>query len=71
MMEQFVQTTIARGRPWTDPDFPPTQASLYDADIDEVDEAMYKSFSWKRASEIFNPVYIFEDGVEPNDINQG
>ena len=70
-MERFVQATIARARPWTDPDFPPTLASLYDADADEVDEAVYKSYSWKRASEIYNPVYIFKDGVEPNDINQG
>ena len=30
---------------------------------------MYDSFTWRRASEIYNPAYIFEDGIEPNDIN--
>lgn len=70
-MERFVQETIAKGKPYTDPDFPPEQSSLWDPTIDEVDEAQYKSFSWKRASLIYNPCYIFEDGVEPNDINQG
>ena len=71
-LERFVQATIAKGKPWTDPDFPPNQSSLYDPAIDnEVDVDTYNSFSWKRASEIFKPAYIFEDGVEPNDINQG
>ena len=32
---------------------------------------MFNSFQWKLASAIYNPVYVFEDGVEPNDINQG
>ena len=36
-----------------------------------MDEKLYKSFKWKRASDIYKPVYVFEDGVEPNDINQG
>lgn len=71
-MEQFVWQTIAKGKPYTDPDFPPEQKSLYDPRIDtEIDERTFQSFSWKRASEIYNPVYVFEDGVEPNDINQG
>ena len=68
-MEKFVQETIARGRPWTDPDFPPEKKSLYDPAIDTVDQKAFNSFTWKRASEIYNPVHIFEDGVEPNDIN--
>ena len=38
-MERFVQETIAKGKPWTDPDFPPEQESLWDPAIDEVDEA--------------------------------
>ena len=29
------------------------------------------SYTWKRASEIYNPLHIFEDAIEPNDINQG
>lgn len=70
-MERFVQATIAKGKPYVDPDFPPEKSSLYDPAIDEVDAANYNSFSWKRAGEIYQPAYVFEDGVEPNDINQG
>ena len=70
-MEKFVWETIAKNKPWTDPEFPPMAKSLYDPEIDQVDEALYKSFTWKRASQIYKPLYIFEDGVEPNDINQG
>lgn len=36
-----------------------------------MDRDQFDSYKWKRASEIYNPVYVFEDGVEPNDINQG
>ena len=69
-MERMVQETIAKGKPWTDPDFPPMQKSLYDPSIDnKVDVTFYNSLSWKRASQIYKPVYIFEDGVEPNDVN--
>ena len=45
--------------------------SLYDPSIDQVDENLYRSFSWKRASQLYKTVHVFEDGVEPNDINQG
>lgn len=33
-LELMVQKTIARGKPWTDQDFPPTVKSLYDPAID-------------------------------------
>lgn len=68
-MERFVQETIMKGKPWTDPEFQPKKSSLYDPSIDQVDQSTYDSFTWKRASKIYNPLYIFEDGVEPNDIN--
>jgi len=69
-MEKMVQETIAKGKPWTDPDFKPERSSLYDPRIDtSVDQASFNKFTWKRASEIYKPVYIFEDGIEPNDIN--
>ena len=56
--------------PFTDHAFPPERSSLYNPDVDlEAKTARLDSFSWKRASEIFNPAYIFEDGIEPNDIN--
>lgn len=70
-MDAFVRKTISAGKPWTDPDFPPQASSLYNPKIDEVDRNAFDSFTWKRASAIYNPLYIFEDGVEPNDINQG
>ena len=70
-MERFVQETIAKGKLWTDPDFPPEMKSLFDPRIDEDDPQKYQALSWKRASEIYKPLYVFEDGVEPNDINQG
>ena len=68
-MERQVNEIIARGEPFTDSEFPPRTSSLYDPQLDEVDRAAFDSFQWKRASQIYNPVYIFEDGVEPNDIN--
>ena len=49
-MERFVQSQIAKGQPWTDPDFPPEAKSLYDPRIDQVDQDTYAKFSWKRAS---------------------
>ena len=52
-MERFVQSTIQKGKPWTDPEFPPEQSSLYDPRLDDVDQQTYQSFSWKRASEIY------------------
>ena len=72
-MERQMYEIIQLGKPWTDAEFPPERKSLYDPKIDtEVDDPRkFNNLTWKRASEIFNPVYIFEDGVEPNDINQG
>ena len=71
-MERQMYEIIQMGKPWTDPEFPPERKSLYDRTIDkEADPKTYNAFTWKRASAIFNPIYIFEDGVEPNDINQG
>ena len=48
-MERFVQETIAKGKPYTDPDFKPDRSSLYDPTIDEVDRRTYDAFTWKRA----------------------
>ena len=72
-MERQMYEIIQLGKPWTDSEFPPERKSLYDPKIDtEVDDPRkFNNLTWKRASEIFKPVYIFEDGVEPNDINQG
>ena len=67
----MLNEAIQKGEPWIDYDFPPERSSLYDAAIDQVDTHAYNSFSWKRASEIYSPVHIFEDGIEPNDVCQG
>ena len=67
-MERIVRQAIERNKPWTDDSFPPERKSLYDPKIDQVDAATYNSLSWKRASEIYNPIYVFEDGVDPNDV---
>jgi len=68
-MERFVEETIAKGQPWTDPDFRPDESSLYDPNVDSIDEASWQRFTWKRGGEIYSPAFIFEDGIEPNDIN--
>ena len=69
-MEKMVQQVIAKGKPWTDPDFPPDLSSIYHRRIDtQCDQGAFNKLSWKRASEIYKPVYVFEDGIEPNDIN--
>jgi hypothetical protein len=53
-MWQFVKDVIAKGAPWTDPDFPPQLKSLYDPRIDRVDDPdMYEEFEWKRFREIY------------------
>ena len=36
-----------------------------------MNEEKYNKYKWKRAHEIYNPVYMFRDGIEPNDIEQG
>ena len=69
-MKLQVDKIIGIGKPWSDDEFPPNGSSLYDKNIDvDIDQRTFNSFKWKRASEIFNPIYIFEDGIEPNDIN--
>ena len=70
-MERMVNETIAKGQPWTDESFPPDRSSLYDVSIDQVDTDAYNAYTWKRASDIYNPLFIFDDGIEPSDVNQG
>jgi len=43
-MERFVEETIAKGKPWTDPDFQPCESSLYDPNVDSIDEASWQRF---------------------------
>ena len=64
----MVNETIQQGQPWTDTEFPPERSSLYDIKIDQVDVKTFNSITWKRASDIFNSVYVFEDSIEPNDV---
>ena len=70
-MERYVEEQIFLGQKWTDDKFPPEVSSLYDNNVDEVDTVKYDAYTWKRANEIYDPVYMFQDGIEPNDIEQG
>ena len=67
----FVESVIATGKPWTDPDFPPHISSLFDPENDEGKIETYKLIQWRRVAEIFKKPAIFTDGVTPNDIKQG
>lgn len=49
-MQEFVKKVIDSGKPWIDTEFPPELSSLYDPNIDSVDESKYKSYKWKRLS---------------------
>ena len=60
---------IQKGKPWTDPDFPPKLKSLFDPAIDKGDKSKFAAYEWKRASECYDNPKVFDDAIEPNDIN--
>ena len=63
-----VQAIIEAGEPWTDPDFPPTQDSLYAPG----EKPVARDYEWKRASEIYgDKLKVIDHEVDPNDVNQG
>ena len=62
---------IAKRKPWTDPDFPPTQLSLYSAEMQDIDLESFNDLGWKRASEICSPTQLFKDEMDPSDVIQG
>jgi hypothetical protein len=64
----FVESVIATGKPWTDPDFPPHISSLFDPENDEGKIETYKLIQWRRVADIFKKPAIFTDGVTPSDI---
>ena len=71
-MEKFVMEVIQKGKPWTDPDFPPRIESLHNPSLDEPNDLQkYKAFKWKRFKDIYKMPVMFKDGIDPNDINQG
>ena len=53
LFQRLVQTRIASGRPYTDPDFKPNSLSLFDPENDQGDATKFNRVQWKRASEIF------------------
>ena len=72
-MEQFTdyKQVISNGKPFTDNQFPPTIASIFDpSDYSEnANIELYSSIEWKRASEIFTPEIGGFD-VFPNEIHE-
>ena len=59
---------------YTDPDFPPEQASLAQdwTALSAKQKVNWKKYVWRRADEIFGSDYdVFYDDIEPNDIKQG
>ena len=71
-MRTFVDGIIAKGKPWTDPDFPPQVKSLFDPVVDkEADAGKFSSYDWKRASDCYANPAVISDGITVSDINQG
>ena len=68
----MVKDTIEKGEPWTDRDFLPSKASLFNAEIDsQSNSSDFENLEWKRASKIYSYPTIFGEGIGPNDVNQG
>ena len=63
-----VNSIIAKGEPWTDPDFKPVTDSLYLPGELKSD----KDYEWKRASEFYKDnLNVFTANISPGDIEQG
>eukprot|EP00095_Tigriopus_kingsejongensis_P007616 maker-scaffold2030_size22264-snap-gene-0.8 protein:Tk07616 transcript:maker-scaffold2030_size22264-snap-gene-0.8-mRNA-1 annotation:"calpain-b-like isoform 2" len=63
--ETLRQEALASGDLFTDPEFPPDDASLY------FSQSAPYSFEWKRPRELSNDPALFEGGASRFDINQG
>lgn len=72
-MRKFVDSVIAKGSPWTDPDFRPERSSLYDPQHDDVNTSEYGRLTWQRCTDIFpfEKTDVFVDKVEISDVIQG
>ena len=53
-----------------DPSFPPTDTAIYDKET-EPEYPLQQKPVWKRPSEFMRNPKLFDDGIDPNDINQG
>lgn len=63
-----VNSIIAKGAPWTDPDFKPVTSSLYLPG----EAKSKKDYEWKRASEFYKDnLNVFTANISPSDIEQG
>ena len=58
-MRRFVDQVIARGQPWTDPEFKPDITSLFDPANDEGSIGDFNKYAWKRLSEIYTHGNVF------------
>lgn len=63
----FVNSVIAKGKPYVDADFPPSKESLCTPDCKHE----MRNYSWRRSSEIFDDPEVFKDGASYDDIEQG
>ena len=70
-MRNFVDSIIAKGEPWTDPDFRPERSSLYDPQHDLCDHSLFSGCKWERITKIFPGCQMIVDGIAPSDIIQG
>lgn len=69
---ETVDSIIAKGRKWTDSEFPPSVNSIIDREkkiLNHENEAFFKSLVWKRAPEMFGNNTCVFNNIEPNDIN--
>lgn len=55
---------------FTDPSFPPNDDSIYDKET-EPEYPLQQKPVWKRPHEFMRDPKLFDDGIDPNDINQG
>lgn len=67
----FVQVVIEAGDKWTDPNFPPTQKSLFDKKLDHGDPSRFEGIEWIRATDLYDNPKLFVGGIEPCDVKQG
>ena len=70
----FVSQTLEAKEPFTDPEFPPSQQSIFlenNTDIPEADKAHYKRLKWERLSTVYPEQKIHGDTFKLDDLLQG
>ena len=65
MQKSKVDSIIKAGKPWSDPEFPPTISSL------GFEGSKNRGIQWKRIGDIYSKSSIFKNGKDPSNIDQG